>query len=71
MKERFKSQTLYFENQGEKIAAVAELNRLLRADGLPAVHEGLDQKSAAFNIFLCIYETPIENPTVESSDLRT
>lgn len=52
--------SLHFESMTEKLAAVRALNDLLRAAGKPAVHEGLDQASPEFNIYLCIIETPID-----------
>jgi len=60
MKQNAPRCSLFFETENEKIEAVRELNRLLRANNLPAIHDGLSQSHPAMNIYLCIYETPIE-----------
>lgn len=53
---------LQFESMKEKLDTIKAFNDILRASGLPAVHEGLDQRSVHFNIWMCISETPVEEP---------
>lgn len=51
----------YFSSMNEKLEVVKKFNELVKSFGLPAAHEGLQvEDPVAFNIYLCIAETPID-----------